>query len=79
MMERLRFMTPVPHDLVHVDQAVNEVCAQSAAHAWVLQLRVSAACGHALPPSVGCDMPRLRLCEPVPHDRVQVDQAPKAE
>ena len=39
--------------------------------------RVSAECGHALPPKLGCTVARLRFCEPVPHDLVHVDQAPK--
>jgi hypothetical protein len=51
--------------------------AQCTAHAWSLQERVSAACKQATPPNVGCCSVRLRLCEPVPHDLVQVDQASK--
>ena len=39
--------------------------------------RVSAECGHALPPNVGATVARLRFCEPAPHDLVQVDHAPK--
>jgi hypothetical protein len=75
---RLRFCEPVPHDLVQVDQAPKVASkTQSTAHAWALQLRVSAECGHALPPYVGSVVERLRFCEPVPHDLVQVDQAPK--
>ena len=52
---------------------------QSAGHACVLQARVSAECGHAVPPFEGSTVARLRLCEPVPHDLVQVDQALKAD
>ena len=35
-------------------------------------------CGHATPPKVGSVCARLGCCAPVPHDVVQVDQAPKA-
>ena len=66
---------PVPHDLVQVDQAVNVVWTQSTGHAWALQVRVSAECGQATPPADGATVARLRFCEPVPHDLVQVDQA----
>jgi len=75
---RLRFCEPVPHDLVHVDQAPKPSVTQSVAHAAVLHARVSAECGHATPPSVGSTVARLRHCEPVPHDLVHVDQASKA-
>jgi hypothetical protein len=71
---RLRFCEPVPHDLVQVDQAAHAAPTQSTAHACVLQARVSAECGHALPPNVGSTVARLRFCEPVPHDLVQSDQ-----
>jgi len=75
---RLRFCEPVPHDLVHVDQAPKPSVTQSVAHAAVLHARVSAECGHATPPSVGSTVARLRHCEPVPHDLVHVAQASKA-
>ena len=75
---RLRFCEPVPHDFVHVDHAPNAGTAQSTAHDCSLQARVSAECGHALPPSVGATVARLRFCEPVPHDFVHVDHAPNA-
>ena len=74
---RLRDCEPVPHDLVHVDQALNVASkSQSTEHACTLQLRVSSACGHALPPFRGDVVERLRFCEPPPHDLVHVDQAP---
>jgi hypothetical protein len=38
----------------------------------VLQLRVSALCGHALPPKVGSVVARERLWLPLPHDLVHV-------
>ena len=50
---------------------------QSAGHACVLQARVSAECGHAVPPFEGSTVARLRRCEPVPHDLVHVDQVSK--
>jgi hypothetical protein len=77
-MARLRDCEPESHDLVQAVQAPKVPTSQSAAHAWVLQARVSAECGHAAPPNVGSTVARLRFCEPVPHDLVQVDQAPKA-
>ena len=73
---RLRFCEPVAQVTVHVDHAENVPMTQSVAHACALQSRVSAECGHALPPNVGSVMERLRFCEPVPHDLVHVDQAP---
>ena len=74
---RLRFCEPVPHDLVQVDQAIQDPTPQSAAHTWVLHARVSAECGHAAPPLEGSTVARLRLCEPVPHDFEHVDQRAK--
>jgi hypothetical protein len=61
--------------VVNVPQA--EMIAQLTGHAWSLQERVSAECGQTAPPNVGATLSRLRLCEPVPHDTVQVDQASK--
>ena len=72
---RLRFCEPTPHDLVQVDQAPKEPSTQSTAHGAALQVRVSAECGHALPPNVGAMVARLRFFEPPPHDLVQVDHA----
>jgi hypothetical protein len=45
---------------------------QSVAHACVLQLCVSALCGHAAPPSIGSVVARERLWLPPPHDLVHV-------
>ena len=42
-----------------------------------MHVRVSAECKQATPPNVGATLSRLRLCEPVPHEAVQVDQASK--
>jgi hypothetical protein len=74
---RLRDAEPVPHDLVHVDQAPKVGTTQSTAHGAVLQSRVSAECGQTAPPNVGPPVTRLRCCEPVPHDFVQVDHESK--
>jgi hypothetical protein len=74
---RLRFCEPAPHDLEQVDHAPKPATEQSVAQAAALQVRVSAECGHALPPNVGSTVARLRFCEPTPHDLVQVDHAPK--
>ena len=57
---------------------MKDAVTQSVAHAAVLQARVSAECAHATPPKVGSVVLRLRCCEPVPHDLVHVDQAPKS-
>jgi hypothetical protein len=38
----------------------------------VLQDCVSALCGHALPPSIGSLVARVRLWLPLPHDAVHV-------
>ena len=43
-----------------------------------MQLRVSAECGHTLPPNVGKAFARLRCCEPPPHDLLHADHAPNA-
>ena len=46
MMERERDCAPVPHDLVHVDQALYSDTAQSCGHALVLHSRLSSRYGH---------------------------------
>ena len=43
---------------------------QSTGQLCVLHARVSALCGHALPPLRGWVSVRERRCEPVPHDLV---------
>ena len=75
---RVRVCVPAPHDLVHVLQAPYVPTTQSTGHACSLQARVSAECGHAAPPALGCVSLRLRDCEPAPQDFVQVDQAEKS-
>ena len=71
---RLRDCNPAPHDLVHVDQAIKSPTTQSTPHVNLLQGRVSAECGHALPPFEDSVSSRSRCCEPVPHDSVHVLQ-----
>ena len=76
---RSRFWEPPLQELVQADHVLKAPTPQSVAQGAALQARVSAECGHAAPPSVGSTVARLRLCEPVPHDLVQVDQALKAD
>ena len=68
MCTRERLWLPPSHDTGHVLHAENAPSTQSVAHACVLQLRVSALCGHALPPKVGSVVARERLWLPLPHD-----------
>ena len=75
MMERERDCAPVPHDLVHVDQAPKADVAQWIGHGPWLHGCVSAVWLQALPPFEGAVVERLRFCEPPPHDLVHVDQA----
>ena len=49
---------------------------QSTGQQCELHTRVSALCGHAAPPNVGSVVPRVRVCEPPPHDLVHVLHAP---
>jgi hypothetical protein len=67
----------MPHVFVQADHALKRATTQFTAHGAALQVRVSAECGHALPPNVGATVARLRCCEPTPHDFVQVDHAAK--
>ena len=75
---RVRFMKPAPHETEQASHAPHWPTRQSMAQLCALQLRVSAECGQAAPPSVGSTVARLRFCEPVPHDLVQPDHAPNA-
>ena len=56
MMERERDCAPVPHDLVHVDQALYSDTAQSTGQGEVLHMRLSSRYGHAYPPWASCRM-----------------------
>jgi hypothetical protein len=78
-MERLRDCAPLPHDLVHVDQAPKAEVAQWLGHG-VPHVRASCSCMvHAAPPFVGWATSRARVCVPVPHVTVQVDQGCQTE
>jgi hypothetical protein len=48
---RRRVCEPVPQDLVHAVHEDHWLITQSTAHGAALQVRVSAECGHALPPT----------------------------
>ena len=78
MTERERDCVPWPHDLLHAVQRLKALTVQWIGHAPWSQARVSALCGQAAPPLVGCVSVRERRCEPAPHDVVHVVQALKA-
>jgi len=70
---RDRLCVPVSQLAVHVVQAEKDDTEQCTGQACVLQLRVSFRYGHAYPPNSACVITvRDRLCDPVPHDLVQV-------
>jgi phosphohistidine phosphatase SixA len=50
LIERERDCEPVPHDLVHVVQALKARTVQWIGHGPWLQTCVSSVCGHSLPP-----------------------------
>ena len=77
MTVRLRCCEPVPHDLVHVDQAPKADTAQWIGHGPWLHACVSAVCGHAAPPNLGAALVRVRDWKPAAHEVEQVDQSPK--
>ena len=71
---------PPPHDLAQVVQALKSDTTQWPAQAWVLHDRCSSKYGQAYPPKVAAVVTLRDLdCDPVPHDLVQVVQAPKVE
>jgi hypothetical protein len=51
----------LPHDFVHVDQAVHSDTVQSTGQAWVLHARVWSRTGHARPPWLAETATRLFL------------------
>jgi hypothetical protein len=69
---RERLWTPAAHVVLHAVQALKAPGTQLTGQAWPLQARVSAVCGQATPPLVGCVCVRERLWAPPPHDLVQV-------
>jgi hypothetical protein len=77
LIERERDCEPVPHDLVHVVQALKARTVQWIGHGPWLQACVWAVCGQAAPPKRGCTFVRERRCEPAPHDLVHVLHLPK--
>ena len=74
---RLRLCEPLPHDLVQVVHEPQRLTVPSVGQECLLHARVSAECGHALPPKRGSTVRRVRLCEPEPHDLVHVVHRPK--
>jgi len=77
-MLRERDCEPVPHEAVHVVQALKVLATQSTSQVCMLHERVSSKCGHASPPAdTAVTMLRERDCEPVPHEAVHVVQALK--
>jgi len=76
---RLRFWTPVPHDLVQVVHAEKVLVAQWTGHGPWSHVRVSAAWAQALPPHEDAVVvERLRFCEPLPQLLVQEDHEDQA-
>jgi hypothetical protein len=74
LIERERDCVPVPHDLVHVVQALKARTVQWIGHGPCVHERVSAVCGQDLPPFRGARTTRERRCRPLPHDFVHVPQ-----
>ena len=65
---RDRDCSPVPHDLLHAPQTLNADATQWIGHGPWSHGVVSALCGHAVPPKLGCVTARVRLLVPAPHD-----------
>jgi hypothetical protein len=60
-------------------KADHSLTAQSTGQAWVLQARVPARAGHALPPNAtSVETVRDRVWVPVPHDVLHADHADHA-
>jgi hypothetical protein len=72
---RLRDCAPVPHDLVQLVQAPKAEVAQCTGHEPCVHACVSVACGHTVPPLVGCTNVRERLWKPAPQDALHVPHA----
>ena len=70
---------PAPQDLLQPDHVPHAVTTQSTGHAWVLQARATITWLHAAPPKAGgLSTPRVRFCEPPPHDAEHTPQVPHA-
>lgn len=68
-MLRLRDCAPLPQDCVHVDHALKPLVRQCTGQAPWLHACVSAVCGHAVPPQLGCvTCGRDRDRDPAPHE-----------
>jgi hypothetical protein len=77
--ERERDFEPVPHDAEHFLHAPQLVTLQSLGHGMLLQGCTSASVGHLMPPYAGwVEMPRVRLCMPIPQLLEQVSHATKS-
>ena len=78
VMTRERVRWPTPHVRLQALQSssVNAGYEQSTGQQCVLHARVSSLWGHAWPPKLGATVPRVRVCEPPPHDLVHVLHAP---
>jgi hypothetical protein len=75
---RERDLVPWAQVIVHALQSVHVPITQSTGHACTLHPCDSSSTGQATPPSAGCVVTvRERVCEPVPHDLVQLDHASK--
>jgi xanthine dehydrogenase iron-sulfur cluster and FAD-binding subunit A len=72
---RLRCCEPVPHDLVLLVQALKAEVAQCTGHEPCVHACVSVACGHTVPPLVGCTNVRERLWKPARQDALHVPHA----
>ena len=64
---RDRDCEPVPHDLVHVVQALKADVSQWIGHGPSVHACVSLVCGHAAPPFTGATLVRERDCTPAAH------------
>merc|ERR1740138_1866530 len=71
---RTRFWEPPPHEVEQAPQACQDSTTQLVGQDWVLQSWTCSLLGQSLPPYLGERLRRVRVWEPVPHERVQEDQ-----
>jgi hypothetical protein len=76
LIERERDCEPVPHDLVHVVQALKARTVQWIGHGPCVHTTFWVAGGHVLPPWRGCWRLRVRDFSPLPHDLLHWPKAP---
>ena len=74
-MLRDRDCDPPPHELVQVVHALKALVWQWTGQGPWLHERVSAVCGHAVPPLRGSTTARPRRWKPSPHDMLHVVHA----